>query len=781
MNNLEELKKTEVTIIPKNGRKRRVKEKTYISVAETVIRSAGLLASRAVLFGQTAPFGIAFMSMERKFSVQSLITLAMVTIGYISLGSLSAVRYIGACMIYTVFLFFSEKRTDLSVKSASVAAALSVTAANIVGIFWLGLTIDGVFSMLLDLALTVLGALVFDKGKLLTAGGNIISYIPSAEEKRSVCIIAGIAALGFRGLPLPSGFSAADVLAYTIIGMGAISGGMLSGVLFGLTAGILLGLQGDFTSYTTVFGICGLVCGASCRCGKYVSAAALALSGAVLSIHTFGTGGEILKLCEAPLAAAIVTFMPNQIFAAVKRYTDFGFEMVGSDNPYKEHIRARLNMTAASFKNLSQTFKRLSDKKNNVDMQDIAELFDTAADKVCKNCSRVCECWKKDFNSTYKTMFRFLEIMEIKGKLEENDTDPRFAGRCLNLTQLVKELNGLFEIYKINRVWKNKLCENREMAGEQFNGIAEILEQLSSELEMETSFDNLAAEEIKCRLSDKGIIAKDVEAVILQHRRMVRVCVNSDADRCVITGVIKTVLGAPFVQSHAPVEEENGYITLQYNEAPGLRVTAGISFSGKSEECGDSHMLNELCGGKYLATISDGMGTGHAASLESNAIISLLDGFMEAGFDKTVAVKLINSVMVMKSAKDAFATVDMCMIDLYSGDAEFIKNGAEPSYIKRGRETETVRAASLPVGVISDVEIESFAHHLDCGDTVVMVSDGLEGRNGHEGWIKKTVSEADPRIPAQELADLLMEKSIVLKNGTADDDMTVVVLRIMPQ
>ena len=59
-----------------------------------------------------------------------------------------------------------------------------------------------------------------------------------------------------------------------------------------------------------------------------------------------------------------------------------------------------------------------------------------------------------------------------------------------------------------------------------------------------------------------------------------------------------------------------------------------------------------------------------------------------------------------------------------------------------------------------------------------MVSDGLEIKEGHEGWLRSTIAGANPDMPVQELADMLMAKSITLKGGEADDDMTVVVLRM---
>ena len=778
---MKELKEMEITLIPREKKKKKEPIKPQIAPLDILLRAAGLLIARAAPLPGVAPFGLAFLAMERKFSVQSLVSLAMVAIGYLTLGNWHMVRYIGACLAFEAFLFILDRKEELSLKSAALTAATVTVLFDIGSMLWTGFSLGGVLLTLIDLGLVSLGILVFDKCRSLLSGRNIITRIPGTEEKLSLCIMAGIALLSFQSITIIPHFAVVNVLGLLLLGMIAVSGGVLTGTVAGLAIGFLLGIGGDLFSCLAIFGVCGLTCGLCARFGKYGAAVGLTLAGMLLSAYGLGSGESAVRFYEVPAAAALLAVMPAGVFQAIRRFTDFDAMAVEANNPYKEHVQTKLALAAASFQTLSDTFVQLSDKQNQVDMQDIAALFDTAADRVCRTCTRVGECWHRDFNATYKTMFKFLEIMERKGVLNEADVDPYFAGHCLRLEGLVKEVNRLFEIYKINQVWKSKLCENRELVGEQFSGVAQILEKISSELDREAAFDNLAAEEIRCRLEAKEIQVRSVQVVqALEGKRAVQVCIRKngpEVNEAAIPPVLKSVLGASFTPSHLPVADGRNGVTLQFHESPDLRIAAGFACTGKSDECGDAHMVNVLRGGKFIATLSDGMGTGHRASRESNAIVGLLEDFMDAGFDKTVAVKLINSIMVMKSANEAFATVDMCMIDLYTGEAEFIKNGAEPSYIKRKDGTETIRAASLPVGVISGVEIETFAHKLGCGDTVVMVSDGLEIRDGHEGWIRQTIDRAAPDIPVQELADQIMEKSVTLKGGEADDDMTVIVLR----
>ena len=206
-------------------------------------------------------------------------------------------------------------------------------------------------------------------------------------------------------------------------------------------------------------------------------------------------------------------------------------------------------------------------------------------------------------------------------------------------------------------------------------------------------------------------------------------------------------------------------------------IESGTASDCFSEENGDSSVTRYLSEGKFAAALSDGMGTGHRASRDSTATVRLLGDFLEAGFDRTVAVRLVNSIMVMKSADEAFATIDMCVVDLYSGETEFIKNGAEPSYIKRGSDVETIRSTTLPVGVACDMKVETFAHHLAPGDIVVMVSDGIASKTDGD-WIMESIEKSDPEMPAQELADRLLDRAKSVVETDAADDMTVIVLKL---
>ena len=473
-------------------------------------------------------------------------------------------------------------------------------------------------------------------------------------------------------------------------------------------------------------------------------------------------------------------FLPRKAVIIGEKVTDFNVDNSDDTERFRMYVTEKLMCISDSFYDISKTFDSMSDKQTGMDMSDISLLFDTAADRVCKNCERANFCWKKDFNATYAAMFKFLEIMERKGSLQLSDVPKCFSDKCVHLLPLITEINRLFEIYKINRTWKNKLQENRELTSEQFKGISEIIKNAASEICGEKSFDIRSADEIKEVLNDMGISAQRVNVVCDKNGKyMVEISVLDCDDFSVcqkrIKPVIKKVLG---INVAVPYNEcdtsDSGKCCIRFCQVEGFDPSIGVASLSSNGESGDKHYTNYLSGGKLAVTISDGMGTGHKAAIQSDAIVKLLGSFLEAGFDKTIAVKLVNSVMVMKSARDAFATVDMCVIDLYTGEIEFIKNGAEASYIKHTEYTETVRAASLPIGIVSIGDIETFARTLENGSMVVMTSDGVISA-AEDNWIRELVEVIDMEIPPKELAQIILDEAVKrnAENGIENDDMTV--------
>ena len=182
--------------------------------------------------------------------------------------------------------------------------------------------------------------------------------------------------------------------------------------------------------------------------------------------------------------------------------------------------------------------------------------------------------------------------------------------------------------------------------------------------------------------------------------------------------------------------------------------------------------------------LSDGMGAGSGAAAESSAAISLLQYLLESGFDRDLALKTLNSLLMLSSPEESFATVDMVVVDLYSGRVEFVKIGASPSFLVREGRVRLIRAESLPAGIISDIEVFAVTREMGPGDMLVMATDGIldayQGDGDKEEWMSSVLQEVVNMQP-QDVADLMLKLACT---GTGQqvkpaDDMTVLVARLI--
>lgn len=752
-------------------------------------RLIGILLSGAMPVSGLAPFGLSFLTIDRQFSLKSIINLICVAIGYTLLFDfwLSA-KYIAACVLFEIILFVIEKNQKPSIYFIAGAAGCAMLICETGVLLLQGFTVAGLILALCDTVLMMVGSLVFSRCRTVLLENRFLTQTLSADERISLCALAGVILLSAGELTVLGRFNVSNFLACVLLGAVALgSGGVTRSASIGIFIGIIQGLSGDFPESVAVFTLIGLTLGAAAQLNKAAVCLCLCLFGFGIMLYAgFPMGAAHLpNLYELVPAAAAVYLLPRSATLSVERILSFSDDSGDDNTRFKEYVEDKLGCISESFMEISNIFDEISEKPISSDMTDISLLFDTAADRVCKQCDRAGYCWQKDFNATYNAMFKFLEIMERNGALQLTDVPKSFADKCIRLLPLVAEINRQFEVYKVNIAWKNKLRENRELTAEQFRGISEIIKNASEEICSEKSFDIMAADEIKQALCDMGINAERVDVIGDKNGRYsVEISINGCDDfelcRKRIKPVIKKIMGISVATPYGQCEiSDDGRCRICFCQLEGFEPIIGCAALAGGEESGDKSYVKYLPGGKMVITISDGMGKGHSAARESDTIIRLLGSFLEAGFDKGAAVKLINSVMVMRSARDAFATIDMCVIDLYTGQIEFIKNGAEASYIKRSDYTEAVRSASLPIGIISINDIETFSQSLSDGSLVVMMSDGVI-TSQDDSNIRNLIERASMQTPPDKLAQLILSEAVANNRaqGIENDDMTVVCIKL---
>jgi stage II sporulation protein E len=261
-----------------------------------------------------------------------------------------------------------------------------------------------------------------------------------------------------------------------------------------------------------------------------------------------------------------------------------------------------------------------------------------------------------------------------------------------------------------------------------------------------------------------------------------RPCIGKKSCAKEILPVLDTVLKRKMRVEGGDCDIKKGVCHVRFMEDRKLCITSGVAFRAKSSRgSGDSYSTMELRNGSALLVLSDGMGSGERARRESAATVGLLEDFIESGFEKELAVKMINSVLVLKSSEESFSTLDICSVDLYTGEAEFIKIGAASTFLLRNGKVTVIRASTLPMGMLNEVDLEVSTRKLLHDDVILMVTDGVTdavgGKYDQEGWLTETLRGCKYSNP-QDVADFVLSEAERMSDGLPKDDMTVLAARV---
>lgn len=344
---------------------------------------------------------------------------------------------------------------------------------------------------------------------------------------------------------------------------------------------------------------------------------------------------------------------------------------------------------------------------------------------------------------------------------------------------------GMDDYQKVNAAWNARMDEQRVAVATQLTEISEIMEGAMRRA-YDTKEDFVLERKLKVQLRKKGILLKKVyvydneekrkEVYLTIRTRKKRPISNKEAAE-VLSGVLDIAM-MPSREARAFVRNE--YTNTCFVERTNFEVVYGVerSVGDYQQISGDSFSFLHKEEGQFVASLSDGMGTGLNAYQESEKVVDLLEQFLEAGFSKETAVKMINSALVLRDHGKSFSTIDISSIDLYSGVCEFLKIGAATSFIRRGNWVETITSTSLPAGIFQQTDFEKTCRKLYDGDMLIMVTDGVLDvlpTEHQESMMKDIILEHQTNNP-KELADYILSRVHQYKNGRFCDDMTVLVV-----
>ncbi len=752
----------------------------------------GLMLSRAYILENAMPFGIAFFGAALINRGLLLPLFLSVVLGIISIGGLTvSYKYIVMlALVYVIMRIFMRKkeirRHTVSLITVFSMLCISAVWLNIHGgytlydIFIVGFEAlaGGILVYIFAIAIPILSGR--DRGLNITREEAICAAVTLAIA------ITGLGTLRLWHLSVRTVVLAAAILTsgYT----GGASVGSAVGALLGVTSGLMT------TRAAAVIGIysfAGLLTGTFKELGKAGSILGFIIGSAILSFYLGGGGMPVINMEELLAASLLFGVIPGRVLKNISRFTSIGRGDTAERASYniraKEITSIRLKEFSRVFGQLAVTFNDISFKEDFADNTGINRLFDGICDRVCKECSFYKTCWDREFFDTYQALFGLVSYVEEKGRAEVKHIPSRLKKRCIKPDQLVEAINYLFVLYSINYKWQLKMEDCRNLVSQQLDGVARVIENLAGEVDMELKFNEGLEQSIYNGLNRQGV---KVSQVMVMEKPGKRLEVYIEKKSCYgcrecvkkVVPVIEDAAGRKFNKPGYVCNIKKEICSLKLVEAQKFNITTGVCTGPKAESqvSGDNYSYMELKEHKYLVALSDGMGTGVQASLESSTTINMLEQLLEVGYDHQMAVNTINSILMLKSPEDSFSTLDIVLIDLYTGDAKVIKIGAPPTYIKRGDEVKIISSSSLPVGIIDRVNFHTKRITVVEGDFIVMVTDGIADAckgEDREDWVANTLRDINNRNP-QEIARIIFEKAMAECDGKAKDDMTVIVSKV---
>lgn len=453
-------------------------------------------------------------------------------------------------------------------------------------------------------------------------------------------------------------------------------------------------------------------------------------------------------------------------------------------NPYV----IQMDKFAESIRSISRTFLTLEGCRGTFSKDELEEMFAKVTGKVCENCERKEECLGESRVHTYRMMQDVLGAAWEYGAELNVELKRGMQKKCIRAPRFLRETLEVYGNAKQVLAWNQKIAENREGYAGQMNHIAGLLQNTTRELDAGIFEDDHLEKKLKNSLKKSGVkMLSSVFYATPQGQYEFHLTVKAGKNRCVPVKDLAAEVGRCVGRNMQPEQGERPilgeeYCTIACVEGARYQILQGVAKIGKDCEMvsGDTFLLADLPGGKKGAALSDGMGSGEDAFRESTMVVEMLEELLEAGFPVKTAIQIMNTALVTGREEVRFSTVDVCLFDLYSGNCQFVKAGASTTFILRKGEVEKIRSATLPIGVLREIEIEEEDRDLENGDFVIMVTDGVMDAlpAGEQDALMSTFIQGANTVNPKEMAHYLLGQVLEWSGEAPLDDMTILVAGI---
>lgn len=450
-------------------------------------------------------------------------------------------------------------------------------------------------------------------------------------------------------------------------------------------------------------------------------------------------------------------------------------------HPQKEQVERY----AEAFQKLADTFYELPSYRETLGEEQKEQILRQCHDGVCRKCYQRELCWQNQGRQTLEGAYELIYAMEDGREETVRKARNDWMSLCGRSGQFYEEAWIFFQKEKQNLIWKNQMAESRKAVGQQLTEVSHLMRTVAEDLYEISAAQPFFLEQLRKKLKKKNVLLRHIWMVDREEgRKQMFLDMRTKDGQCVtiqeIAQVLSQLMDCPMTAVQDSRCTLNGeYHTVHFQEDVSYHVLFGVAKVTKEQELisGDNYSCCQEDNGSFLMCLSDGMGSGMEASKESEMVVELLEQFLEAGFSKETAVRMLNSALVLQREDGRFSTLDICTIDLYTGICDFLKAGASTTFIRRDHWVEAISSTSLAVGLMQQLDFEVASRKLYHGDFVIMITDGVLDalpEEKEEETMKEIILNLNVQTP-KEMAREILERIMGYCEYEAKDDMTVLV------
>ncbi len=494
-----------------------------------------------------------------------------------------------------------------------------------------------------------------------------------------------------------------------------------------------------------------------------------------------GLSGLLSILPEYLIASAIAMPIIKKItVTGVEKTTDrtddvseSSEDMVGT-MALSYQARREGNLTALSevLSNLSTVISSHTDPSVRLSREEYRQVVISVAEKNCIGCLGGSLCAKEDIRPSIKNADRLAEVLMNGEKILPSDvnTDTEF---CQKAEIIADEINRSARDAERQLLLRSELMEK----GEEYRLISSLIRQIAEDDMNEVRVNNGMTLPLTAAFESCGFKNGTIRAFGQRRKHFILAGEDENGARISSFELRKSIEGAAGVRLGTPEYFRRGRLVLmECGIKKRLKAEcATVGRAGKSNEIsGDYAICFSSREDYFYSLICDGMGSGELARETSLIACEYIRAAADAGQIKDTVIHLLNRDLRTRK-EECSTTVDLFEVDLLSGQASFLKNGAAPSYIKRESSLFRIRSQSTPIGLLRSAEPEKIPLEIKAGDYIIMMSDGIADATEDAPWLLLLLGE-EPKGSLNDYATLILNEAI--KNTDSADDMTVTVIKI---